>query len=122
MAIETIREFVRGERDWGVLTSLGVSVELNDSSLRLEEPPNLPIYEASVVDVATGFLAQWARGRTLQAWARILLGTGMVDLACLEDHREGELLLEAVWSGAEGAEFSDETLDLIRGLLRSDRG
>ena len=102
-----LKSFVRGETEWQALTALGARLDFDLDGLHVEEPANAPLYEASVIDVATGLLAKWKTQEAVQAWARVLLATSMIDLRCLEDHPDGEVLLEAVWDAAEGADIND---------------
>jgi hypothetical protein len=113
-AMNVIRDFVRGERDSGALTTLGVSLELDDEAVRLDEPANAPVYDATASDVAAGLLANWAVGTSLRDWARVLLATGMVDLSSLEDDPRGETLLNALWDAAERSGPSDRQIHVAR--------
>lgn len=74
-----IRRFVRGESSWKVLEDLGARMTFRPQGLELDEPGDAPVYEASAVDVATGFIRHFGRD-TLPVWARVMLATGMIDL------------------------------------------
>lgn len=113
---QLLRSLLRGEAEWSDLRTLGVSVEFRDGRLRLEEPPDAPVYEARVEDIARGLLAHWVRS-TLQEWARVVLATGTIEIACLEDTEEGELLLEALWECAEGSQPTDLALETARKVV-----
>lgn len=102
-----LRSFVRGETKWQALAALGAQLTVDPDGLHVEEPANAPLYEASVIDVALGLLAKWKTQQALQDWARVLLATSMIDLRCLEDHPDGEVLLEAVWDAAEGTGINE---------------
>ena len=112
--MDVIRDFVRGERDSGALTTLGASLELDDDAVHLDEPSDAPVYDATVSDIAVGLLANWAVGTSLRDWARVLLSPGMVDLSSLEDDPRGETLLNALWDAADGSGPSDRQLHVAR--------
>jgi hypothetical protein len=114
-----LKSFVRGEAECEALTALGAKVSFDVEQLQVTEPADAPVYEPSVADVATGLLAHSVAVRTLRDWARVLLATGMIDLRGLEDHPDGEVLLEAVWDAAEGTEIVNRQLELVRRLAAS---
>ncbi len=118
-AAGALRRFVIGMDDWSELAVLGASIEFDAGALRITEPNNAPVYKAPVGEIAAGLLRHWARSTGLREWARVLLATGMIDLACLEDMPSGELLLEALWDCAEGVPVSTKALDLARQVATS---
>lgn len=117
--IDVLRAFVRGESEWQMLHTIGVSVEFDAECLKVEEPARAPTYEPTADDVAAGLLAHWAIGTTLRDWASVLLATGMIDLSSLEDHSDGEALLNALWDAAEGSEPTQQALDAARRVATS---
>jgi hypothetical protein len=116
MSTETsvLKKFVRGESEWQVLLSLGASIDLDAGGLSLIERADAPVYEPSAQDVAAGLLVHWAVGTSLRDWARLVLAVGMVDLASLEDHPAGEVLLNALWDAAGGCDVSEAAIDKAR--------
>lgn len=114
-----LRSFVRGETQWDAIAALGARLNFDSDGLHLDEPADAPVYEPSATDVATGLVAHWAIGTTLQDWARVLLGTGMIDLSSLEDHPDGEVLLEALWDASEASDIDDQRLEVARQLAAS---
>jgi hypothetical protein len=109
--------FVRGDADPTELAQTGLLLELSESGLQLEEPPGVPVVTPSTSDVASGLLTRRARGREpLAVWARVLLAANFIDLRDLEDNPAGELLLEALWDAADGADVDDRAIDAARGL------
>lgn len=109
--------FVRGDADPTELAQTGLQLELSESGVQLEEPPGVPVVTPSISDVASGFLAHWARGgESLAVWARVLLAANFIDLKDLEDHPNGELLLDAVWEAADRAEVDERAIDAARRL------
>lgn len=117
---DLIRGFVRGESDSDALSTLGASLALDEDVVRLDEPSDAPVYEATAADVAVGLLGNWAAGTALREWARVVLATGMVDLSSLEDHPRGEALLNALWDAAEGSGPSESQLDVARNVAAPD--
>ena len=109
-----LTSFVRGETEWDALEALGARLKVGPARLHMEETADTPVYEPSAIDVATGLLAHWEVGATLQDWARVLLATGMIDLSRLEDHPHGEVLLGAIWDAAEGTDINDVQLEVAR--------
>ena len=114
--VEILRSIVRGERDLEALTTLGARLNVTADGLQLDEPADAPVYEPSIRDVALGLICHWAVGTTLQAWARVLLATGMIDLSCVEDHVDGDALLGALWDAAEGSDIDEHQLGIARRL------
>jgi hypothetical protein len=111
---EVLRNFVRGECDWKALRALGAVIEKDADALRVEECQDPPVYEATTNDVAVGLLANSAIGTTLHDWARVLLTTGMIDLASLEDDPRGDVLLNALWDAANGSDPAEVALEAAR--------
>jgi hypothetical protein len=94
-----------------------------DSSPPASTWKNLPTHRFTSrlsPEVATGFVSHWAVGNTLQDWARVLLATGMIDLTYLEDHPDGEVLLEAVWDAAAAAsDIDSQRIEVVQRLAES---
>lgn len=118
--ISLLRSFVRGETQWDGLAILNVRLSFDSDGLHLEEPADAPVYEATAGDVATGLVSHWAVGTSLQEWARVLLATGMIDLGRLEDHPDGEVLLEALWDAAEASRIDEQRLGVAQQLAASE--
>lgn len=114
-----LQGFVRGETAWEALAGLGAQLTVSPMTLRIDEPADAPVFEPSAGDVATGLCAHWAVGVTLRDWARVLLATSMIDLRGLEDDPNGEILLEAVWAAADGADIDERQLKVARQLASS---
>lgn len=99
-----IHSFVIGESDVERLADVGIGFTFDGSGVQLEEPAGLEeVVRPTVAEVAQGFIASWARGRdALQRWAQVVLALSAIDLADLEDRKDGEELLNAVWDAADG--------------------
>lgn len=105
MADATIHQFVRGAVDVAALEPLGIAVAFEGGGMTLRDnsQPDL-VVRPSVADVASGYVASWARGTdALQRWAQVMLGLTPVDLSALEDSPDGDALLEAIWDASAGA-------------------
>jgi hypothetical protein len=86
---------------------------------RLTAPADIPSYLASPVDVAHGLLAD-RRHESRALWARVVVGTGIVDLSELEEFPEGNLLLEAIWDAADGRDLDTRTRAIASKLTGSN--
>jgi hypothetical protein len=112
---DVVGGFVRGESSWKVLEEFGARITFGPTGLHLEEPGNIPVDEASAVDVATGFIRHFGRD-TLREWAAVMLATGMVDLSSLESDPRGDVVLEAIWDAAGGEPVRPDHLASMREL------
>src|SRR5512138_3012150 len=91
-----VREVVRGERPWPELRAVGIEIDVGATSVRVLEGLT-PSVQVSAQDVAAGLLAHSYDSERLRDWARVVHGSiGLIELD-LEDHPEGENLLDALW-------------------------
>lgn len=111
--------FVRGEMPWKALQNLGVEIQVEPEKVQVDVPPGMPVVEVSARDVATGFLRHWASGANLREWAAVLLATGFIDFADLEDQPGGDSLLDALWAASTRDPISDETVASARILAEN---
>lgn len=112
-----MRRVVRGEAGVDRLSDVGVRFVV-EPTFELAEPTTHRPFVPSLLDVATGLFAFWARGGDdAQLWARIMLGAAnIIDLVVLEDSQNGTLLLDALWRMSAGEPIDDQTVDLLREL------
>src|SRR6185503_19707212 len=100
-----VRAIVRGERPWTDLRSLGIEFEVGLSSIRILEGLTPPVH-VDAKDVAAGLLAHSHDSDSLRDWARVVHGSiGLIELD-LEDHPEGDNLLDALWRISFGEPFT----------------
>jgi hypothetical protein len=121
MDLGLIKAFVMGDIDWTEMRSLGAEIDVSGATTLIREPGNVPVYEATAEDVAAGLLRRSAMGAGgLREWASVLLATGMVDVAPLEDHPHGDLLLGAVWDASKGHVLDAQTLAIAARVVQGE--
>jgi hypothetical protein len=107
--------FIRGDADADALDDPRIEMIISDDGVRMWEAPGVPTVVPSQEDVASGLLANYARGTTLKQWASVVLAANFIDFVELEVD-DDELLLEALWAASAGEEISEESLRAAREL------
>lgn len=115
-ARELVRAVVRGDADISDLSAVGVSIRCTDEYCAVDEPAGFPIAVPTIDEIATGTLVHWARSTGLRDWARVVLSANFVDLTALENQRDGQGVLDILWSASAGEEIEPADLDLLRSL------
>jgi hypothetical protein len=116
---EIVRSFIRGDRPWQDLRLIGLSVSFMDDGCDCEGKGDV-LVTPTIADIARGFLHHAsAREVDLRRWASIILAaSAVIDLAALEEHPDGETVLDALWEASAGSEMHEWTLNLLRDLVR----
>jgi hypothetical protein len=105
--------FIRGDADADALDDPRIEMIISDDGVRMGEAPGVPTVVPSQEDVASGLLANYARGTTLKQWASVVLAANFIDLVELEVG-DNELLLEALWAASADEEIPEESLQAAR--------
>lgn len=116
---DLIRAVIRGEADVSELSELGVTIKDEGATHTIESPGGLAVVEPSFEDLALGLYTTWARSTAQREWARLILGGLFIDLTALEDHTEGERVLEMISDLSAGADLKDSDVELITRLLEA---
>lgn len=116
-ARELLRGVLRGEVDVERLTDVGVETKDAGGGVRISTAVQ-HADEFTLTDLATGLVAQWARGTSLRRWASVIL---MVDAFQFEEaeSEEEQILLDALWTASAGEPVDDAALNLARELARA---
>jgi len=111
---QVVRAVVRGDRPIEALSGAGIQLESTKGGLRVDIPAGFKV-ELPLVDLAFGLLASWARGTELREWASTILAVSEIEFTEI-DSRDGEALLDALWTAAAGEGVSDVSLEAARQL------
>ena len=113
---ETILEFVRGERPWNELQAVGIRIKLDGDRCEVENPRQI-IAVANAHDLAQGLLKYLSDREKLRTWAFIVQAASVfVDLD-VEQHPNGEVLLDALWNAAHGNPVAEESVQAAEQLI-----
>jgi hypothetical protein len=108
-----VKAFVRGQRHWRDLSSLGVDVHVTREAFRIDIAADVEAFPVALKDLATGFAAHEGDREELREWAGVVLGGDVVDLEPLHDTPEGVELLEALSDASAGDRLSPAASSLI---------
>src|SRR6185295_19077949 len=101
---------VRGERPIRDLTKLGIRVRLYDEVCEIDNPQLISV-KVAPADLAHGFLRLQHDPTELRRWATIILsGSSFLDLELLEEHPDGETLLDGLWDASFNGRITDALL------------
>jgi hypothetical protein len=114
---EQLRRIVRGEQPLTDLSSLAMSVHLEDNRCTVENPRRIAV-SVSIHDLAHGLLTYLHDARALREWAMFLHAADL-DLA-VEDHSSGELVLNALWDAAFMNPIADSVVNALEQLSQQD--
>lgn len=115
-----VRPVVRGEAHWDALKALGIEFRQVGRRFEVSNPAGV-VADASVDEIAAGMVRYAGDGEALCAWATlVLVGSSFLDLADLDHHPAGQVLLNALWDVSFGGELDQGVLDLARTLSQGD--
>jgi hypothetical protein len=116
---QVISEFVRGERSWKSLESVGIFIEPEERKCQVDNPWSL-VARITPADVALGLLRLSGDTTVLQTWAWIILaGSAFLDLAEeFETDAFGALLLDALWDASFGLPPSQASVEAALELMK----
>jgi hypothetical protein len=116
----TVREFITGVNSWESLAEVGVAIQWSEGSVALSNPSERRV-EASLEEVAIGFLRLEKRFQDLRAWATILLSSSvLIDLdQRFETDPRGDVLLGGIWDAAFGERPAHRVVAIAREVAGS---
>jgi hypothetical protein len=110
---------IKGEMPLNALTNLGIEVVCEQGFCRLVSNRLPVIATPSVLDVASGLLKYRARRNDLRLWAFFVLAeSGGVDLAEVESHPKGDLLIDALWDASNEGKVNESAIEVAENLVR----
>jgi hypothetical protein len=113
---EIVRGVVRAERSIHELEALGAEFHATSVTRSWTTPPDFPLIEVSLADIATGLLNS-SRVDSPGEWAFTVRA---IDLDVADaDSPDGETLLDTVWDMAFGNQIDQAALDLATRLVES---
>jgi hypothetical protein len=114
---QTLRQVIRGERNWADLAAAGIKVQLGAEPWTVENPGHVST-RADAHDIAKGFLAHMHDPRSLKEWAFVVEA---VDAELdVESHPAGEMLMNALWDASFGKQIPDDVVHAIEQLAAAD--
>lgn len=110
---------IRGELEWHVLQGGDTEIDFGGAALTVEERSvGVDAVRPEITDIACGFIAHRSDRKRMKEWAGIVLALNRIDLGALEDHAEGELVLEGLWDASHGEELSVDFFQAIARLTK----
>jgi hypothetical protein len=114
-----IREVVRGVRPWTDLGQVGIIIRLQGARASVDNTRRISA-SADAHDLAHGLLAYRADANALREWAFILEGgSSFLDLD-VEDHPDGEVLLDGLWKACFGEPIPAEAVRAAEHLVAGE--
>ena len=110
--------FVRGELPVESLADIGIRLNLENDSCRVDNPAGI-VAQADAPDLAAGMLAHRDDPDKLREWAMFIQAAD-IELAA-DDHPHGEVVLDALWDAAFRTSLSPETIAILREIVREER-
>jgi hypothetical protein len=111
---DTLLRIVRGELPLAALTTIGITLRIEQDRCRVENPNRVHV-RATVPDLARGVLAHRHDPATLRDWALFIQAADIeVDAP---RHPADRILLEALWSAASLTPISPETLAALEQVV-----
>lgn len=97
-----------------------VSAMIGASRRRPADPERAPLWVTATervawsIRLASGLVRQWNRPDDLRRWAFIILAASFIDLGELEQHPQGDALLNMVWDAGFGVPMSSDMFGLAQ--------
>lgn len=116
---DLIRQVVRGERPWKDLGQLGIAVQLQGERATIDNPRRVSA-TADARDLAHGLLAYRDDANALREWAFVVEGgSSFLDLD-VEDHPDGEALLDGLWKACFGEPIPADAIHAAEHLIQGE--
>lgn len=110
---------IRGDVPLSALRKLGIEVHCENGSCRLTSEAMPSVVTPSVFDIASGLLKYAGRPKELSLWAFFVLAeSGGVDLAQIESHVHGDLLISTLWDASHEGRISQDAIKVAENLAK----
>ena len=103
-----ILDFVRGLKHWNELSRIGLEISFENNQCQISGEHRL-IVEPDITDIGQGFSRFSEGGSMLQEWAAVVLAaSSAIDFTNIENHPDGEYIIEILWRLAYNESVSSE--------------
>jgi hypothetical protein len=108
---------IRGEIPLSALSEIGVQVSCQEDGCKLDSKVTEVLSTPLVADLAQGLLTYQADSDNLRLWAFFILAeSSMINLAEIELHPQGEVLMEALWDASSFGSINEDTRKVAESL------
>jgi hypothetical protein len=116
---EVIRAFVRGECGRSALASIGIRVSRYDNICEVDNPGKIMV-QVPISDIASGLVRFRNLPKELQEWATLILtSSSFVGLDLLNQHSQGDVLLNALWDASFEGHYPESAFHIAEGIIHA---